>query len=132
MKQSIKTFAFVIALFAIMGAATSCSKSDKLDVEGVNEVTQKAVDGKELTSSDIDFFLDQLEIVVDKRTSMSDEEFEDYLKSLSKEEQDCMNAIVIVAAYAGQSTSKLSDDTWSKSQVERLEKLLDKLYKQEE
>lgn len=129
MKQSIKTFAFVIALFAIMGAATSCSKSDKIDVEGVNEVMQKEIDGKELTSSDIDFFLDQLEIVVDKSTSMSDEEFRAYWKSLSIEEQECMATIGLAAAGAG---LKLSDDTWSKSQVERLEKLLDKMNKQEE
>jgi uncharacterized membrane protein len=49
-----KILAIMIAAFTIISIATSCSKSDRFDFDGIKELIQKQKNHKEFTSSDID------------------------------------------------------------------------------
>ena len=114
-----KSFTVIIAIFAIFAAvSTSCAKSAKLDIDGINELVHKG--GEDISISDRDFILDQIEIVSDNVGDLNDEEKVDYFNSLSEEERQCIYALAIMgenAAAAGVFTDK---------QLKRYNKLMEK------
>lgn len=119
-KLSIKFIAIMIAAFTIIGVATSCGRVNKLDVKGIQELVKK--DSKEITSSDVDFFIDQVEIMVNKTKNMTKEEENAYFESLSEDEQECVFNLGMMTSAALSSRTNLPE-AWSDSQVERLRKL---------
>ncbi len=118
--KKIKLFAIAAVALSAAITGTSCSRSDKLDVEGIKEVTNKGEE--ELKSADIDFILDQMEILVDKTKGMTKEEAEAYYKTLDEDEQECVMALGMIAVFAPSSTSDKSD-SWTDAQIERLKSL---------
>lgn len=72
---------------------------------------------KELTGDDVDFLLDQMEIVVEKTEGMSKKEYEAYLNSLTQDEQGALLVLAFGLAGAEQS------GTLTDSQKKRLDEL---------
>lgn len=119
-RPSMKFLAMVIAVFAITGIAASCGKSDKLDVKGIKELVKK--DSKDITSADVDFFIEQVEIATNKTKGMTKEEAKAYFESMGEDEQECVMALGMMTSAALSSRTKLPD-AWSDAQLERLKKL---------
>lgn len=114
-----------VAVFCVITCMVpSCARSGKLDVKGIQELVQKNSD--DITSADIDFFLDQVEILANMTKGMSDEERNAYFESLDKEEQECAVAVGMMASLASSSKTK-SNPNWSDAQLERLKALQEKL-----
>lgn len=116
-------FFCVVSICAVMCLVTSCGKSDKLDVKGIRELVQKNSD--DITSADIDFFLDQVEILANKTKNISKEDEKAYFESLDKEEQECVMVIGMMVSAA--SSSKADNKKWSDAQLERLKVLKEQL-----
>ena len=72
---------------------------------------------KELTGDDVDFLLDQMEIVVEKTEGMSKKEYETYLNGLTEDEQGALLVLAFGLAGAEQS------GTLTDSQKKRLDEL---------
>lgn len=87
------------------------------DVEGLNALTDK----KELDSDDIDFIIDQTEILVSKTKGMDRKEYNAFIKKLDKKESDALFILAIGLEAAGKS------DKMSGRQKARLEKLVEQL-----
>lgn len=124
MKNSFRILAAVAAVWAITCIAMSCAESGRLDVNGINELMRK--NSNDLTSADIDFFLNQVEILVDKTKDMSKEENTAYFESLDKEEQECAIALGMMVSMASPSGTDKPDE-WSDAQIERLKSLKEQL-----
>lgn len=87
------------------------------DVEGLNALTDK----KELDSDDIDFIIDQTEILVSKTKGMDRKEYNAFIKKLDKKESDALFILAFGLEAAGKS------DKMSGRQKARLEKLVEQL-----
>lgn len=87
------------------------------DVEGLNALTDK----KELDSDDIDFIIDQTEILVSKTKGMDRKEYNAFIKELDKKESDALFILAFGLEAAGKS------DKMSGRQKARLEKLVEQL-----
>lgn len=88
-----------------------------LDVEGLNALTDK----KELDSDDIDFIIDQAEILVRKVKGMDRKEYNAFIKKLDKRESEALFILAFGLEAAGKS------DKMSGRQKARLEKLIEQL-----
>lgn len=87
------------------------------DVEGLNALTDK----KELDSDDIDFIIDQTEILVRKVKGMDRKEYNAFIKKLDKRESEALIILAFGLEAAGKS------DKMSGRQKARLEKLNEQL-----
>lgn len=85
------------------------------DQQGLKALMDK--NKEELTEDDIDFLLDQAEILVKKTKGMTKEEFKEYKKSLSS---DDMGTIMVIGMGC---ESARKSGIMTDSQKERLEKL---------
>lgn len=85
------------------------------DQQGLKALMDK--NKEELTEDDIDFLLDQAEILVNKTEGMTKEEFKEYKKSLSS---DDMGTIMVIGMGC---ESARKSGIMTDSQKERLEKL---------
>ena len=125
MKAIKKLFLCVIAMLAFT-TIYSC-KSDKLDMKHINELSQKA--DTAYTSDDIDFSLDQIEIVVNMCKDMDEKQFEQEIKVLPEDEQKfivgTVTALAIIPNNADDAKKLFSKvkNNWSDSQIERLVEL---------
>lgn len=122
MKKFWNLFVLAATVCAVTCTTASCGKgqSDKLDVKGVQELVQKNSD--DLTSADVDFFLDQVEILVDNTKNLSKEESQAYFEALDKEEQECALALGIMVSLASSSRAEKTD-VWTDAQIKRLNSL---------
>ena len=131
MKKILQCLAFAVSTFITF---SSCSdgkttvtnadgevtevKADKLkslDFQGIQDLLDSKK--KELTEADVDFLLDQMEIIVDKTEGMSKKEYEEYFTNLSGDEQGALMVLGFGLAGAEKS-GKLTD-----SQKKRFEEL---------
>lgn len=72
----------------------------ELDHQGVKDLMNS---GKEkLTEDDVDFLLDQMEVIIKKTEGMTKEEYNAYLSALTGEEQDVVMMIAFGLAGAEQ------------------------------
>lgn len=124
MKKFFNFFAVAATLCVVTCTALSCGKTDKLDVKGVQELIQK--NSADLTAADVDFFLDQVEILVDKTKNLTKEESAAYFESLEQEERECAITLAMMASMASSSKAKKSD-VWSDAQMKRLKSLCEQL-----
>lgn len=118
MKTIKKLLVLVIAIVAMAGIS-SCSKRGNLDGEGLKTMLQKS--SKELTTADVDFFLDQAEILINTTKDMDKKEMEEYMETLTQDQKDGAQAIVMVLAFGD--LAKKNKEIWSDSQLERFKKL---------
>ncbi len=131
MKKLMKSLVF-LAVSVIAFSACSDGKTTVTNAEGeVTEVESKELKSldfqgiqdlldskkKELTEDDIDFLLDQMEIVVEKTEGMTKKEYEAYFSALSGDEQGALMVLGFGLAGAEQG-GKMTD-----AQKKRLEEL---------
>lgn len=87
--------------------------SDTFDIEGLQKLTKQ----DELGTKEIDFILDQAEILMRKAEGMNRDEYNAFLKKLSKEDGDAV--VIIALGLAGaEKSDKLTD-----KQKKRLERI---------
>lgn len=94
-----------------------------LDLQGISDLVKKS--SKDITATDYDFVIDQLEILNKKTARMSNEEFKIWRDSLSSDDKGVVMTLGIMAAGM-QEQAKLSD-----SQRERLDKVMAELDKRD-
>lgn len=85
------------------------------DLEGLKKLMDK--DGKDLTSDDYDFLLDQAEVVVRRTEGMTPDEVKEYRSKLTEDETGTI-MIIGMGCQAAKKSGKLSE-----SQLRRLEDL---------
>lgn len=76
------------------------------DTEGINKLAKK--DAIDLSPKEIDFLLDQLEILVKRSEGMTSEEYRKFFKTLSGDEQEAMMTVAMQIAGA-EKKGKLSE-----------------------
>lgn len=124
MKKIWNLFVLAATVCILACAVSSCGKSNKLDVQRINEVIE--MDNDQITSSDINFLLDQIEILVNNTKDLSKEELAAYYESLDNEEQECVRTIRMMVSIL--SSVRVNNSTvWSDAQLERLRKLGEQL-----
>ena len=100
MIKAIRTLAIIaIAIFAM----AACSGKKQLDTEKIMSYAQAQ---NELTESDYDFFIDQLETIADMTQGMNQEEAKEYFNNLPEDQQQ---AVVVVSMVIMGSGDKLTD-----------------------
>ncbi|MDE6384398.1 MAG: hypothetical protein K2K79_08660 [Paramuribaculum sp.] len=100
MIKAIRTLAIVaIAIFAM----AACSGKKQLDTEKIMSYAQAQT---ELTESDYDFFIDQLEVIADMTQGMDKKEANEYINNLPEDQQQAMVVVSLVIMGSG---DKLTD-----------------------
>ncbi len=88
-----------------------------LDVEGLNALTDK----KELDSDDIDFILDQTEILARKAKGMDRKQYNEFIKTMDKKEKEAL-FVLAMGLEGAKKSDKLSGK--QKARMEELESQL--------
>lgn len=90
------------------GSANSVEaiSSTSLDVERIKDISKK--DSEEVTSSDFDFLLDQLEVLMKPTKDMTPEQRKEYMGNLDSDTQGAM-VIVAFALQAGMEKGMMSE-----------------------
>ena len=105
MKKLFKTLALTVALMTFV----SCGSS--VNIDRINELCQK----EELSSSDINFLIDQFEVLIKKYGKMG---YSEMMEALQKGDQEVAAAFAVVGAIEN---ADLTD-----AQEERVDMLRDK------
>lgn len=107
-----KVMRSLVATAIIIIAMTACT-GNKLDTERIMQYAQEQKE--ELSESDYDFFIDQMEIISDMTKDMDMEKANEFYRNLPEEKRQ---AIVVVNLVLMSSDNKLTD-----AQKERLKTL---------
>lgn len=116
MKKLFFNLAFVAASIFVVSSCSNSKTTDtnadgdavevetvevtELDYQGVKDLMNS---GKEkLTEDDVDFLLDQMEVIIKKTEGMTKEEYNAYLSALTGEEQEVVMMIAFGLAGAEQ------------------------------
>lgn len=92
------------------------AKETKPNIEKINSIFKEADKSGKLSSSQIDFLFDQLEILIDKSEGMNSKEYRKFYSSLPQDEQD---AYLIVGLLIAQADKKgLMSDSQKKRSAE--------------
>ncbi len=92
------------------------AKETKLNIEKINSIFKEADSSGKLSSNQIDFLFDQLEILVDKSEGMNSTEYRKFYSSLPQDEQE---AYMIVAMLIAQADKKgMMSDSQKKRSAE--------------
>lgn len=110
---------FVLMAVAVVTTLYACSGGNQPDYEGIREVMSKNSD--EISSDDIDFIIDQVEVMSDIMSDKTPEQRKDWMESLDKEDQETVFALGMVASMMPNHNKKLSPE-----QKERLERIIEK------
>ena len=76
------------------------AKETSINIEKINSISKEAGKNCNLSSSQIDFLYDQLEILIDKSEGMNSKEYRKFYTSLPPDEQEAYFTVGILLAEA--------------------------------